>query len=198
MQCSNLKQDPTAHKKYLQKDRQRKKQKVANITPLVQSLTLSDSPTITPNQSPSTSTLPKPFSNRASLHRSVNKATLDLPKIPQKKTHVIHSLIQNLSPSSRGNLSKMMRWQPHKSSSTGQHIILSEEKKEFLLTFLKSEGISYTVPGRKDQVYIGKGPDGQRMYKPKYYLLWTLREILAMLNEELCNENSFKSKLKRH
>ena len=86
LQCSNLKQNPKAYKKYLQKDCQRKKQKVANITPLVQSLMLSDSPTITPNQSPSTSTLPKPFSNRASLHRSVNKATLVLPKSPQKKT----------------------------------------------------------------------------------------------------------------
>ena len=43
LQCSNLKQDPKAYKKYLQKDPQRKKQKVANITPLVQSLTLSDS-----------------------------------------------------------------------------------------------------------------------------------------------------------
>ena len=158
LQCSNLKQDPTAYKKYLQKDRQRKKQKVANFTPLVQSPILSDNSTITPNQSPSTSTLTTPFSNRASLHRSVNKATLALPKSPWKKTHVIHSLIHNLSPSSRGNLSKMMRWQHDKSSSTGWHI-LSEEKLSNL-TFLKSEGISYTVPGRKDQVYIGKGLDG--------------------------------------
>ena len=51
------------------------------------------------------------------------------------------------------------------------------------------------MPGRKDQVYIGKGPDGRDMYRPKYHLLWTLREILAMLNKELCNENSFKSKV---
>ena len=96
LQCSNLKQDPTAYKKYLQKDRQRKKQKVANFTPLVQSPTLSDNSTITPNQSPSTSTLTTPFSNRASLHRSVNKAALALPKSSWKKTHVIHSLIHNL------------------------------------------------------------------------------------------------------
>ena len=155
-----MKQDPTAYEKYLKKDRQRKKQKVVNITPPVQSATLPDNLTGTPNQSPSTSTLPTPFSNRASLHRSVNKATSALPKGPQMKTHVIHSLIHNLSPSSRGNLSKMMRWQPDKSSSKGQHIILSEVKKELLLTFLKSDTISYTMPGRKDQVYIGKGPDG--------------------------------------
>ena len=50
------------------------------------------------------------------------------------------------------------------------------------------------MQGSKDQVYIRKGLDGQPMYKPKYYLLWTLREILAMLNEELWNENSFKLK----
>ena len=134
MQHSNLKQDPTAYKKYLQKDHQRKKQKDVNITPPVQPPTLSDNPTITPNQSPSISTLPTQFNNRASLHRSVNKATLALPKSPRKKTHVIHSLIDNLSHLSRGNLSKMMRWQPDKSSATGSHIILSEEK-EFLLTF---------------------------------------------------------------
>ena len=41
------------------------------------------------------------------------------------------------------------------------------------------------MPGRKDQVYIGKGLDGQPMQEPKHYLLWTLREILAMLNQEL-------------
>ena len=135
MQCSNLKQDPTAYKKYLQKDHQRKKQKAVNITLPVQSQTLSDNPTITPNQSPSTSTLPTPFSN-SFLYRSVNKAILALPKSPRKKSHVIHSLIHNLLPSWRGNVSKMMRWQPDKFSSTGWNIILSAEKKGFLLTFL--------------------------------------------------------------
>ena len=63
------------------------------------------------------------------------------------------------------------------------------KKKEFLPTFLKSEDISYTMPGTKDQVYIGKDPDGQHMYKPKHCLLWTLREILAMFNEDLFNWN---------
>ena len=31
------------------------------------------------------------------------------------------------------------------------------------------------------------------MYKPKH-LFWTWREVLAILNQELCNENSFKSR----
>ena len=88
----------------------------------------------------------------------------------------------------------MMRWQPDKTSSTGRHIILPEKKKKFSLNFLKLEGISYTMPGRKDQVYIGKGPDGQHMYKPKDYLLWTLREVQEMFNEELYNENLLKSR----
>ena len=76
-------------------------------------------------------------------------------------------------------------------SSKGCHPSLSDEKKKFLLAFLKSEGMSYTMPGRKDQVYVGKDENGKRMYKAKHYLLWTLREIL---NHELCSENSFKTK----
>ena len=135
-----------------------------------------------------------PFSSKASLHRSTNKARQALPKSPRKKTKVIQCLIHNLSPSSRGNLSKMMRWQPEPSSK-GCHPSLSDKKKEFLLAFLKSEGMSYTMPGRKDyQVYVGKDKNGKRMYKAKHYLLWTLREIFSMLNQELCSENSFKTK----
>ena len=66
--------------------------------------------TVTPNQacSDANSTTP-PFSNNASLHRSMNKARQALPKSPRKKTKVIQCLIHNLSPSSRGSLSKMMR-----------------------------------------------------------------------------------------
>ena len=66
--------------------------------------------TVTPNQacSDSNSTTP-PFSNKASLHRSMNKARQALPKSSRKKTKVIQCLIHNLSPSSRGSLSKMMR-----------------------------------------------------------------------------------------
>ena len=150
--------------------------------------------TMTPNQacSDTNSTTP-PFSNKASLHRSMNKARQALPKSPWKKTKVIQCLIHNLSPSSRGNLSKMMKWQPEPSSK-GRHPSLSDEKKEFLLAFFKSEGMSYTMPGRKDQVYVGKDENGRQMYKAKHYLLWTLREILSMLNQELCSENSFKTK----
>ena len=81
LQHSNLKEDPTAYKKYLQKDHQRKKQKDVNMTPPVQPPTLPDNPTITPNQSPLISTLPTQFNNRASLQRSVNKATLAYLKV---------------------------------------------------------------------------------------------------------------------
>ena len=197
---SKLKVDPKAYKESLKKDRQRKKVKAttpAQFTatlPQDMEMTPNQGQTVTPNQarSDSNSTTP-PFSNKASLHRSMNKARQALPKSPRKKTKVIQCLIHNLSPSSRGNLSKMMRWQPEPSSK-GCHPSLSDKKKEFLLAFLKSEGMSYTMPGRKDQVYVGKDENGKRMYKAKHYLLWTLREILSMLNRELCSENSFKTK----
>ena len=159
---SKLKADPKAYKESLKKDCQRKKMKAttrAQSTPTLSQdmeMTPTQGQTVTPNQacSDSNSTTP-PFSNKASLHRSMNKARQALPKSPRKKTKVIQCLIHNLSPSSRGNLSKMMRWQPEPSSK-GRHPSLSDKKKEFLLAFLKSEGMSYTMPGRKDQVYVGK------------------------------------------
>ena len=47
----------------------------------------------------------------------------------------------------------------------------------FILDFLKSEGMSYTMSGRKEQVYVGKDENNNRQYKPK----WTFKEMLSML-----------------
>ena len=47
-----------------------------------------------------------------------------------------------------------------------------------ILNFLKSEGMSYTMPQRKEQVYVGKDENNICQYTPKHYLLWTLKELL--------------------
>ena len=39
------------------------------------------------------------------------------------------------------------------------------------------------MPGRKDQVYIGKC-NGKSEYKTKHYLLGTLKDLLGILNRE--------------
>ena len=41
--------------------------------------------------------------------------------------------------------------------------------------------ITYVNPGRKDNVYAGK-KDGERQYVQKRYLLWSLKELLEILN----------------
>ena len=73
---------------------------------------------------------------------------------------------------------------------------LNEEEKIWLIEFLNRSDISYTNPGRKDHVHIGK-IDGESKYKQKQYLLWSLREIVSVAN---CNEavdESFESKFNK-
>ena len=41
--------------------------------------------------------------------------------------------------------------------------------------------ITYTNPGRRDQKYIGK-ENGKSKFVPIRYLLWTLRDLLDMIN----------------
>ena len=58
---------------------------------------------------------------------------------------------------------------------------LNEEEKQWLETFLSRSDVTYTNPGRKDNVYVGK-INGERRYKQRLYLLWTLRELLDIAN----------------
>jgi len=41
--------------------------------------------------------------------------------------------------------------------------------------------VTYTNPGRRDQRYIGK-ENGKSKFVPIHYLLWTLRDLLDMIN----------------
>ena len=52
---------------------------------------------------------------------------------------------------------------------------LSEEQKHCLLEMLERPDLTYTNPGRKDDVYIGK-IFGERCYVQKRYLLWNLQD----------------------
>ena len=58
-----------------------------------------------------------------------------------------------------------------------------------ILDFLKSEGMTYTMTGK--QAYIEKDENNVSQYKSKHYLLWTLKEMLSMLNIDSPNEYSF-------
>ena len=58
---------------------------------------------------------------------------------------------------------------------------LNEEEKKWLETFLFRSDVSYTKPGRKDHVNVGKS-DGKRCYKQLLHLLWNLRDLLDIIN----------------
>ena len=58
---------------------------------------------------------------------------------------------------------------------------LNKEEKKWLETLLSRSEVSYTNPGRKDNVYVGK-IDGERRYKHRLYLLWNLRDLLYIIN----------------
>ena len=58
---------------------------------------------------------------------------------------------------------------------------LSEDEVEWLCKFMERPDITYTNPGKKDQRYIGK-ENGKSKFVPIRYLLWTIRDLLEILN----------------
>ena len=54
----------------------------------------------------------------------------------------------------------------------------------------------YTNPGRKDHVYIGKF-DGERKYKQRDYLLWSLRDVFSIASSNAGSEESFETKFSK-
>ena len=78
-----------------------------------------------------------------------------LPKIPGKQTKVLQHLLAGITPEKASN-----------HSERGRPATLTSDKKEFLVNALQNPDISYTLPGLKDQVYIGIEK------KSYYYMYW--------------------------
>ena len=122
------------------------------------------------------------FSCKQTLHRSLSRADSHLPKSPHKKAEIIQRLATKCK--LRINL-KEKRGRPCKE--------LTEREKIWLVEFLDRSDISYTNPGRKESVYIGKINE-ERQYMQKKYLLWPLREIVSIANSQEAVDESFESK----
>ena len=58
---------------------------------------------------------------------------------------------------------------------------LNDDKKVWLIEVLVRSDLTYTNPGRADNVYIGK-IDGEQKYLPRQYLLWSLKDLHDILN----------------
>lgn len=59
---------------------------------------------------------------------------------------------------------------------------ISEETIDAVIAFSEKPDISYCCPGRQDTVYCGKEEEGKKVYKSKQFLLWAIREIVALHN----------------
>ena len=63
---------------------------------------------------------------------------------------------------------------------------LSKKEKGWINNFLERSDINYTIPGRRDTVYVGMD-GGKRKYKQKRYLLWNLCDLLKINRSKMYN-----------
>ena len=175
---AKLKENPHQYEQYKVNERYRKLKKTSNATTsdnsdiVMESQSMEEKPGSSTGQndtSPSIS--PSSFSNKQSLHRSLSRANNFLPKSPHKRAEVIEKLANKYKV--KFNFKKSTRGRPRKD--------LNEEEKRWLIEFLARADLTYTNPGRKDNVYIGK-ENCERIYKQILYLLWNLRDIIDIAN----------------
>ena len=121
------------------------------------------------------------FSSKQIKSRSLIKAARNLPQSPRQKAEVLQGLVKKYETRIQF---KENRGRPRKD--------LSDEQQQWLTTFLERSDITYMNPGRKDCVYSGK-VDGDRKYEQRRYLLWTLHDLLEIINGNsfIENEESF-------
>ena len=119
---------------------------------------------------PSTSSSSEGFAQRSTHMRSVRKAVKALPKSPRKQKAVVTSLAKKFN----------LRILPQNRSGRKKQD-LSEEEESWLRKFFGRPDITYVTPGKNDQVYMGK-VNGQKFFRQKQYLLWTLNDLLDIAN----------------
>ena len=104
--------------------------------------------------------------------RSLKKAEGSRPKSPRRRNAVVSSLAKKFQ----------LRILPQQNNRGRPKQILDADEKSWLIDFLDRPDITYTMPGKRDQVYMGK-VNGKKVYETKKYLLWILNELSNIANE---------------
>ena len=110
------------------------------------------------------------------LSRSQKRAKSSLPKDRAQKRAVVKALFKDTIPVTPRKSKLLSAWSNiylPKPKVKGRKAFLSNETKEKLDSFLSRNDISFTLPGRNHQVYVGKDVSGDHQYRTKKYLLWT-------------------------
>ena len=110
------------------------------------------------------------FSNSAVKSRTIKEVEKSLPKSPRRKKEVIKSL------ASKFNVKVKLAQKVGRKKNE-----LPEQENQWLVEFLNRPDISYTTPGRRDNVYLGKF-DKVKKFAQKRYLLWSIRDIMNLIN----------------
>ena len=101
-----------------------------------------------------------------------------IPKSTPLKVKILSNLVKSLSLKSKSSVfnnarkSFSFKKQERKTIDTPQPVF-----------FLEQPSSSHCAPWRKDTVYMGK-VDGKSVFKPKHYLLYNIRELVALYNEK--------------
>ena len=118
------------------------------------------------------------------LSRSLKQAKSSLPKDRAQKRAVVKALFEDTIPVTPRMSKLFSAWSNiylPTPKAKERKAFLSDETKEKLDSFLSRNDITFTLPGRNHQVYVGKDVNGDRQYRTKKYLLWTYRELVGLL-----------------
>ena len=160
----------TKYEAYKAKDRMRKRKQKKSVT------ATSTSAVSSPSHS-SPLAISSSFSSKQVLGKATARATRAVPKSPQKKAQILSHLVSHLSPNTKAKVFCSAR---KKISLELGHPVISAEFKERVIHFLERPDI----PGRADTVYCGKNNRGDKIYKSKHYLFWTIQDMVEIFNTE--------------
>ena len=164
----------TKYEDYKTKDRMRKRKQKKSVT-----ATSTSAVSFSSHSSPLA--ISSSFSSKQVLGKATARATRALPKSPQKKAQILSHLVSCLSPNTKAKVFCSSRM---KISLELGHPVISAELKERVIHFLERPDISYCKTGTADTVYCVKNNSGDKIYKLKRYLLWTIQDMVKLFNIE--------------
>ena len=126
------------------------------------------------------------FSINASMHGAALCSSLKMVEgsLTKKEIHkrvIAKALFEDtvkLTPKRKKLLTKWAKLEQQ--LPTGRKNTMTDDMKVMIDKFQSSNCISYTLPGRNNQLYMGK-VDGKSQFSPKRYLLWTFQELDSLI-----------------
>ena len=104
------------------------------------------------------------------LSRSLKRAKSSLPKDRAQKRAAVKPLFEDTIPVTPRKSKLLSAWSNNylpNPKVKGRKAFLSDETKEKLDSFLSRNDVSFTLPGRNHQVYVGKDVNGDCQYQTK-------------------------------